>query len=289
MKFSLILCTIGRDKEVEDFLLSLTNQSYKNYELIIVDQNKDNRVKNIIELYKDKLTNILYFKVDFKGLSRARNFGLLHTSGDIIAFPDDDCKYPENILLEVKNRFLLDKVDFLSCISIDEILKVQSNGRWEKRKIVINKNVLLRTCISYTIFVKSYSLVNGNIKFDERLGVGADTSFQSAEETDFIYQLLITGNKGIYYPELYIYHPLKVRQYNDETINRAYYYAMGLGAFFKKNFKDKTLLAEFLKLLVRPFGGIVYSIFKLNLGGAKFYYKVLSGRCKGFFTFKNQI
>lgn len=289
MKFSLILCTIGRDKEFEDFLISLKNQSYKNYELIIVDQNKDNRVKNIIELYKDKLTNILYFKVDFKGLSRARNFGLLYTSGDIIAFPDDDCKYPENILLEVKNRFLLDKVDFLSCTSIDEILNVQSNGRWEKNKMVINKNVLLRTCTSYTVFVKSSSLVNGNIKFDERLGVGADTPFQSAEEMDFIYQLLIAGNKGIYYPELYVNHPLKVQQYNDETINRAYYYAMGLGAFFRKNIRDKTLSVEFLKLLIRSFGGIIYSLFKLNYGGVKFYYKVLSGRWKGFLTFKNQI
>lgn len=289
MKFSLILCTIGRDKEVEDFLISLINQSYKNYELIIVDQNKDNRAKNIIERYKDKLTNIIYFKVDFKGLSRARNFGLLHTSGDIIAFPDDDCKYPENVLLEIKNRFLLDKVDFLSCISMDEILNVESNGRWEKNKMIIKKNILLRTCTSYTIFVKIDCIKSRGIRFDERLGVGADTLFQSAEEMDFVYQLLLAGCKGVYYPELYIYHPLKVLEYNNETIKRAYFYAMGLGAFFKKNIRDKTLLVEFLKLLIRAFGGIIYGVFKFNFGGAKFYYKVLSGRWKGFYTFKNQI
>ncbi len=37
MKFSLILATLGRDKEVTNFLESLKNQSYKNFELIVVD------------------------------------------------------------------------------------------------------------------------------------------------------------------------------------------------------------------------------------------------------------
>ncbi|HCF37633.1 MAG TPA: glycosyltransferase family 2 protein [Thermosipho africanus] len=288
MKFSLILCTTGRDKEVEEFIISLINQSYRNYELIIVDQNEDERIKNIIERYREKITDTKYFKVDFKGLSRARNFGLLHAEGDIIAFPDDDCKYPENILLEVKKRFSEEGIDFLTCISMDEILNVESNGRWEKNKMIIKKNVLLRTCISYTIFVKTDCIKSRGIKFDERLGVGADTPFQSAEETDFVYQLLLAGCKGIYYPELYIYHPLKVREYNNETIKRAYFYAMGLGAFFKKNIKDKILLLEFFKLLLRPLAGIIYNIFKLNVNGVKFYYKVMSGRWKGFLQFKNQ-
>lgn len=286
MKFSLILCTLGRDKEVENFLSSLCHQVYKNYELIVVDQNEDDRVKDIIDRYKNKIDKIKYFRVNFKGLSRGRNFGLLHVEGDIVAFPDDDCKYPSNILLEVKNRFERDKIDFLSCISLDEVSGLESNGRWRKNKMPISKSTLFGTCISYTIFVKAECIKENKMSFDERLGVGADTPFQSAEETDFIYQLLLSGCKGIYYPEICIYHPLKIIEYDERTIERAYYYAMGLGAFFRKHVNDIELLPEFCRLLIRAGGGILYSILKMNWGGVKFYCKILSGRWKGFITFK---
>jgi len=286
MNFSLILCTLGRDKEIEDFLGSLYCQVYKNYELIVVDQNEDDRVKDIIDRYKNKIDELKYFRVNFKGLSRGRNFGLLQVQGDIVAFPDDDCKYPNNILLEVKNRFERDKIDFLSCISLDEASGVESNGRWRKNKMPIHKNGLFGTCISYTIFVKVECVKGKELSFDERLGVGADTPFQSAEETDFIYQLLLSGCKGIYYPEICIYHPLKIIEYDERTIERAYQYAMGLGAFFRKHVNDSELLLEFCRLLIRAGGGVLYNILKMNWGGVKFYYKVLSGRWKGFITFK---
>jgi len=52
MKFSLILATLGRDNEIAKFLESLKNQSYKEFELIVVDQNQDGKIDNIIQEYK---------------------------------------------------------------------------------------------------------------------------------------------------------------------------------------------------------------------------------------------
>lgn len=97
MKFSLILATLGRDKEVANFLESLKNQSYKNFELIVVDQNQDGKIDNIIQEYKKDFF-INHIKIKEKGLSYARNVGLKYINGEIVAFPDDDCEYPENLL-----------------------------------------------------------------------------------------------------------------------------------------------------------------------------------------------
>lgn len=66
MKFGLVLCTVGRDKEVENFLESLKNQTYVNYELIIVDQNKDDRLEKIIEKYSALLSKAKNFKFILK-------------------------------------------------------------------------------------------------------------------------------------------------------------------------------------------------------------------------------
>jgi glycosyltransferase involved in cell wall biosynthesis len=53
-KFSLVISTIHRTIELERFLIHLSDQTYKNFELIIVDQNDDDRVSKIMNLYKDK-------------------------------------------------------------------------------------------------------------------------------------------------------------------------------------------------------------------------------------------
>lgn len=48
-KFSLILCTLGRTDLVGDFITSLSSQTYQNLELIIVDQNEDERIHQLLK------------------------------------------------------------------------------------------------------------------------------------------------------------------------------------------------------------------------------------------------
>ena len=76
MKFCLILCTLGRSSDFENFLKCLISQTYQNYEVIIIDQNKDDRIPLILdnEAFHVLSNRIRYFKVSFTGLSSARNF-----------------------------------------------------------------------------------------------------------------------------------------------------------------------------------------------------------------------
>ena len=52
-RISLVMATLGRVREIEDFVQSLTSQTYKDYELIIVDQNPDDRLIPVINLTRD--------------------------------------------------------------------------------------------------------------------------------------------------------------------------------------------------------------------------------------------
>ncbi len=90
-RFSLIVATIARTDELRRLLVSLTQQEFSDYEVILVDQNEDDRIQNVIVEFTDRLTLIRISSP--KGASRARNSGLPKASGEIIAFPDDDCWY----------------------------------------------------------------------------------------------------------------------------------------------------------------------------------------------------
>ncbi|HEY4074281.1 MAG TPA: glycosyltransferase family A protein [Herbaspirillum sp.] len=102
MKFSLVLATVGRSEEVARFLASLDAQDYRNFELIVIDQNDDERLAPLLKVYRERF-RFLHVR-SARGLSRARNVGLRLAGGDVIAFPDDDCWYPLGLLQKVASE-----------------------------------------------------------------------------------------------------------------------------------------------------------------------------------------
>ena len=100
MKVSLILPTLNRTDDLAVFLDSLLEQTYKDFELIVVDQNEGNEVFEIVKDYEEDF-KIKYVKSDEKGLSLNRNRGLILMKGEIVGFPDDDCEYSPDTLEKV--------------------------------------------------------------------------------------------------------------------------------------------------------------------------------------------
>lgn len=272
MMISLITATIGRTKEVRVLLESLCRQSYKDFELIIVDQNEHREIEIIADDYRKKM-NIIYVRSCRKGLSHNRNIGLKYVQGDIIGFPDDDCFYDSNLLETVNDIFRKnsEKVKLVSVGAKDTLTNsvfIGENGFFFDRKS------LLYNCISYNFFIRKAE----GLEFDEALGVGA--TFGSGEETDFLWSFFKKGDVGIMSKSTFVNHPM-----NDGPVNetRAYSYGLGFGAMFKKEVfyrKHYMMLFEYFYGLFRAFGGM---IFKSN---HKTYYKSLLGRILGFLKYK---
>ena len=272
MKFSLVMTTLGRDKDIILFLDSLLKQSYTNYELIIVDQNDDDRVAKIYDQYKDKL-NLRYYRCGKRGISVGRNTGLKYITGDIIAFPDDDCEY-ETDSLEKVIAFFKENPDygFYTCNTKE---KYGNNAVLETRKTDCDIGIVnfLTAAVSITIFVRSQ--VFTGFSFDEKLGVG--TVFGSGEESDLLLYLIKNKTKGRYHAAHYIYHPGKT-----ETPQRVYSYSMGFGALFKKALIVYRLYPMFFIFLYR----IARNIVKLCLHpGNKNTRALVTGRLNGFFRY----
>lgn len=275
LRFSLILATIGREAEVRQFLGSLASQTYRNFELIVVDQNEDDRVRKLVDLFSNQFP-IIYLN-STPGLSHARNCGLERVTGDIVAFPDDDCWYEDDLLDTVVKLFDEDSVDIWSGQSCDASGH-HSQRRWPARRQLANKINVWGLAISYTVFMRSACARNVGA-FDERLGVGARTIWQSGEETDYLIRAMVRGFRLKYDPCIKVFHPQKTLVFDDKTIDRAKAYGAGLGRVLKKHRYPNWFVGY---MLLRPCGGIIVSLITLRIRKAYYHYCVLRGRYRGW-------
>lgn len=95
-KVSVIIPTYNRANLIEKSVRSVLNQTYKNIELIIVDDGSSDNTEEIIKSIND--TRIIYHKQENGGQSKARNNGVLLSTADYIAFHDSDDVWRENKL-----------------------------------------------------------------------------------------------------------------------------------------------------------------------------------------------
>ena len=179
VKFSLILATVGRSEELRTFLVSLRGQTHGDIQLIVVDQNQDDRVKAVLAEAACPFP-VVYLHTR-PGLSHARNVGLRHAEGDVITFPDDDCWYEPDVLKRV--NALLEgnpNLDGMTGRSVDADGKT-SGGVFAKQPGPVKFLDVWVKATSFTIFLRR-AVCEAVGEFDETLGVGAGTDFGSAED-----------------------------------------------------------------------------------------------------------
>ena len=111
-KISIITVTKNSEKYLEKNILSIHNQSYKNYEHIIIDGGSTDKTLDIIHKHKKKIKYFISEKD--KGLYDAMNKGIKKSSGHIIGILNSDDIYYKDALKIVNKyfkRYL--KIDFL--------------------------------------------------------------------------------------------------------------------------------------------------------------------------------
>lgn len=100
-KVSIIMATYNRAQFIMESIKSIQNQTFKNWECLIIDDGSTDNTKNILEplLNEDKRFKYLRRTSNYqKGLPGSRNYGLDEAKGDyIIFFDDDDIAHPQNL------------------------------------------------------------------------------------------------------------------------------------------------------------------------------------------------
>ena len=267
---SLVVCTLGRKDPLRRLLVSLCKQTYRPFEIIVVDQNGGDYLNPVLE----EFPSLPIIRVrSGKGLSKGRNAGLERTCGGIIGFPDDDCWYDPHVLQSVARFFSSrPEIDLMSGRTVDAHGH-QSLNRYCSESGPITRSNVFTTGNSNTIFARR-SVVAAVDGFDETLGVGASSPFQAGEESDFLLKCLNCGYRGYYDRDFLVRHDQIF-----ESIDRLRAYSVGFGRVARIHNLGPSL---FLVRNVRTVLGGCYRIAKGDIEGARQRYTCFIGSMRGY-------
>jgi glycosyltransferase involved in cell wall biosynthesis len=264
--FDLVVATIGRVSELDHLFTSLEFQTHQDFRVIVVDQNPDDSLRPVLE---GTGLEVLHVRSQ-PGLSRARNAGLAVVRADVVAFPDDDCAYEQDVLGHVGRLFAREPhLDGVTGRSVDR--GGHSSRSWKQDAVVLNDHNLWNRAISYTIFLRR-EIVERVGAFDERLGLGSSEPWSSGEEIDYLIRALRGGARIIYDPSLTVHHEAGVRDIGFRD-------GASVGYLLRKH---RYPLRTVARMLVRPAGGTVVSLAKLDRTRARFHAATLRGRLRGY-------
>jgi glycosyltransferase involved in cell wall biosynthesis len=104
MKVSIVTVSYNAAKTIEQTILSVLDQDYKNIEYVIIDGQSTDGTREIVEKYKDRLG--YYVSEPDSGIYDAMNKGVKKATCDIIAFLNADDWYEKSVVREVVQWFM---------------------------------------------------------------------------------------------------------------------------------------------------------------------------------------
>ncbi|NHC13419.1 glycosyltransferase family 2 protein [Motilibacter deserti] len=200
LALSLVVSTVGRPAELARLVRSVeVSTAASEVELVVVDQSDDRSCLRMLEAAPPRVA--WTGTTSGRGLSVGRNVGLARATGQVVAFPDDDCWYPATVLASALQRLRAEPgLAGLSARQATEDGR-DSMLRWHREPGAVTGRNFFHTMISSTLFLRR-SAVDRAGGFDETLGAGSAGPWRSGEETDLVLRILALGLEVAYDPRL---------------------------------------------------------------------------------------
>lgn len=208
---SVIIPVYNTEKYLHKCLSSILNQSYKDFEVICVDDGSSDNSLNILYEYQKKDDRVIIVSQDNGGVSKARNTGLKHARGDYITFIDSDDwvhhQYLEALVTgitasnanmsvirykEINNyqeKIVEDNVNFLEYLTLYTIDQVMNEYKYKSR--------------CWGKLYKSNIILTEGVLFPESIKIGEDSTFVYTYFSRIVNQPTIAVIKSDLY---YYYH-----------------------------------------------------------------------------------
>jgi len=151
-KVSVILPNYNSSKTIRKTINSIQNQTYKNWEIIIVDDNSDKLTKNLLSKYKNKKKIKVYFLPKNKGTAYCRNLAIKKSKSDYLAFIDSDDLWKNN-KLKVQINFMK-KNNYFFTYTYYKTFKLNNP---------IKKNIVVPNKFNFKSFTKNTSIATSTM------------------------------------------------------------------------------------------------------------------------------
>lgn len=271
--FSLIIATLHRVDELDRLLASLDGQTFKDFEVLIVDQNDDERLLPVLQSHPNL---VIHYVRSGLGLSHGRNVALPLVKGDFVCFPDDDCWYPKDLLAKVSAWFEANRDSMGLFVCLRDAANAPVGPNWPRQACACTRQNLWDMGLSASVFLRR-DVVDANGLFNENIGLGSGSLYQSGEDIDYNLRPLERGLKMWFEPSLTVHHP-KIHS-SERLLRTTYGYALG-GAYVQR--VHGYSLTYFANQVVRSLGGATVSLLKADFENCRMYLLRAAGQLRGY-------
>lgn len=265
-KVSIIIPVYNGEKTLQQCLSSVLNQTYKNYEVIVVDNNSTDKTRDIIEELQAENEKLIYIFESYRGRASARNAGIKKADGEIIAITDSDCIVPKNWIEELVKPIIYEN-ETATTGTEEDLIK----NYWTKNIQRANSRfVKLRLKNNYAsnIDAKNFAIKTSIIK-----KIMFDSNIKALEDFEFYLRLKRIA-KIRFVPSIKVghCHPSSLQELVRTNFQRAYW-AKKIYDKHKKNLDlknelmtDSISIKSFLLFPQR----IIFQFFRKPIGEAYF-------------------
>lgn len=171
VKVSLIVPVYNCEDYLEQCIESILSQTFKDYELILINDGSKDKSREICEEYSKKDKRIRLINQENSGVSKSRQKGISIAKSKYIIFIDSDDYIEKNFIKNLYSNIIEGDIDIVCCNSKNFGLKSENPKNIEKEKIITNKIDLLEDYFSlyrytYTLWGKIFKKsIFDNLRF----------------------------------------------------------------------------------------------------------------------------
>lgn len=204
MKYSFIIPVFNRPDEVDELLESLTHQTLRDFEVVVVEDGSDVPCRDVVERYADCL-QVHYYAKPNSGPGQTRNYGVERAEGDYVLILDSDVVLPEGYLQAVDNELAATPCDAFGGPD-------RAHASFSKMQKAIN--------YAMTSFFTTGGIRGGKKKMDKfyprsfNMGVrravyhelGGFSAMRFGEDIDFSTRLIRSGHVSRLFQSAWVWH-----------------------------------------------------------------------------------
>ena len=204
MKYSFIIPVFNRPDEVDELLESLTHQTLRDFEVVVVEDGSDVPCRDVVERYTDRL-QVHYYAKPNSGPGQTRNYGVERAEGDYVLILDSDVVLPEGYLQAVDHELAATPCDAFGGPD-------RAHASFSKMQKAIN--------YAMTSFFTTGGIRGGKKKMDKfyprsfNMGVrrtvyhelGGFSAMRFGEDIDFSTRLIRSGHVSRLFQSAWVWH-----------------------------------------------------------------------------------
>ena len=203
-KYSFIIPVFNRPDEVDELLHSLTQQTFRDFEVVVVEDGSSVPCDDVCKRYVDKLT-IHYYSKPNSGPGQSRNYGAERAKGEYLIVLDSDVVLPDDYLKAVNDELLCEPADAFGgpdCAH-DSFTDTQKAISYSMTSFFTTGGIRGGKKKLDKFYPRSFNM---GVRRDVYMQLGGFSKMRFGEDIDFSIRIFKAGCRCRLFPEAWVWH-----------------------------------------------------------------------------------